>query len=130
MTARTKLYLAAAIAAVVLAAAISTSIRSAYTARKLERELTAAKAAAANKESGAREMEQRAAEYKQKIEYLEDSLSALRLIADKQDEEIKLIEKHNGNARRDLDAARRVQRIESTAAELCRKLAALGHPCE
>ncbi|NOT47887.1 MAG: hypothetical protein HOP17_09095 [Acidobacteria bacterium] len=126
---KAKIYLV--ITAVVFFAGV-TLFASHWSNRKIQRfeqESKAAKAAAEQTETAARELEQRTAEYKQKIDYLEDSLSALRSIASQQDEELKTLKNNTDNARLSVGRARTVQRIESTTAELCAKLADLGHPC-
>ncbi len=128
MTVPTKLYLAAV--AAILLIAILASLWSSHRIAKLENETAAAKIDAEKSETTGRELEQRAVEYKQKIDYLEDSLSALRLIASQQDEELEALKNNTGDARHNVGRARAVQRIESTTAELCTKLAELGHPCQ
>ena len=106
------------------------AISAGHREEKLRQAVERAKQDADKAESAAREREQQAAEYKQKIEYLEDSLSALRRIATKQDEELKQIENTTNTARDNVSRARAVRSLESTTAELCAKLAALGHPCK
>ena len=130
MTLRTKIYIAAgAVAILILIAGIST-LWSGHQLGKIERELEGARSAAEQSETRALELERQAAGYEQKIQYLEGSLSALRLTAAKQDEELKTLKNNTNNARRDVDRARALRSLESTTAELCKRLADLGHPCE
>lgn len=126
----TKTYIAAAAVVIVIAIMLGTVLWSEHKLAKLESELSESEANAEAAERRSREMEAAAAEHKQKIDYLEASLSDLKRIAAKQDENIKLLETDSDGARRGADRARRVERIESTTAELCRKLAELGHPCD
>lgn len=130
ITPKTKINLV--IAAVVFVACVTlfAAVWSDQKIARLQQESKDAKAAAEQTETAARALEQRAAEYKQKIDYLEDSLSALRLIASQQDEELKTLKNNTDDARLNVGRARAVQRIESTTAELCTKLAELGHPCQ
>jgi predicted RNase H-like nuclease (RuvC/YqgF family) len=131
MNVKTKIYLAAgaAVALMIIWAAAASFIAGRKAAR-LERSAAEAKAAAARHETAARQAELRAAEYKQKLEYMEESLSALSRIARKQDEELEKLNINVNDARRDVGRARAVRNIESTTADLCTKLAELGHPCE
>ncbi len=126
----TRTHIAIAAAALILAVLIGSSLWSDRKLSRLEKELDDAKlnADAAGRRSA--ELELEAAEYKRKIEYLEASLSEVERTAAKQDEEIKLLEKDTNAARRDAGRARGIERVTSTAAELCRKLAGLGHPCD
>jgi predicted RNase H-like nuclease (RuvC/YqgF family) len=127
---KTKTYIALAAVTLFAAVLIGSTLWSNHKLAKAERDLEVAKRTAATADTRSRDLEQAAAEYKQKIEYLEESLSALGQIASKQDEDIKLLETDTRNARHTADRARAVRKGESTAAELCRKLAELGHPCE
>ena len=68
--------------------------------------------------------------YKEKIEYLEERLGRISAAAAKQDEEIKNISIAVDGRRDAATRARGLRSIQSTAAELCRELAELGHPCE
>ena len=130
MTLRTKIYIAAAAFSFLLAVGGLSTLWSDRRIAKFERELEAARSAADQSESRARELELRATAYEQKIEFLEGSLSSLRLIAAKQDEELKTLKNTTDNARDSVDRARAVRSLESTTAQLCRKLAGLGHACE
>ncbi len=128
MTTKNKLYIGLAV--LVLLVTIVASLWSARRMATLETEATNARAAAEHSETRAHEMELRAAEYKQKIEFFEGELSALRSIASQQDEQLKGLTTNTENARNDVGRARAVRGIESTTAELCAKLAELGHPCD
>ena len=130
MTLRTKVYIAAAVLSFLLAVAGLSTLWSDHRIAKFERESEAARYAAEQIETKAAELEKRAAAYEQKIEFLEGSLSSLRLIAAKQDEELKTLKNNTNNARSDVDRARALRTIESTTAELCQRLADVGHPCE
>jgi hypothetical protein len=70
------------------------------------------------------------AAYKQKIEYLETQLAEIRDLANHQDEELKSITSNTRRARSDVERARRTRAAAATAAELCAKLAEVGHPCD
>lgn len=130
MTRTTKIYISLGAVVLIVLVTLGTFLWSDHRQARLEREIETARNNAEEIEANARTLEQKAAEYKRKIDYLEESLSALRLIAKKQDEELKLLEAGTDNARHNVSRSRAVQRIESTAAELCAKLAELGHPCE
>ncbi len=127
LTTKIKLYIGLALGVTLVT--ILASLWSAHRMSQLETAATNAKAAAEQAEIRAREMELRAAEYKQKIEYFEGELSALRSIASQQDEQLKGLKNNTENARNVVGRARAVRGIESTTAELCAKLAELGHPC-
>ena len=122
-----KLILAVA-AAVVLAAAAATMVSNARL-RSLERNVEIATERARTLEETARETESRAAEYKQKIEYLETEIAGIGRLARKQDEELKKISGDIGDARRDVESAKRIRPVSTNAAELCGKLEELGYPC-
>ncbi|HMQ05313.1 MAG TPA: hypothetical protein PKD26_15455 [Pyrinomonadaceae bacterium] len=128
MTTTHKIYIAGA--AGLIGAFLLVSLWSAHRMSQMERNSIQARAAAEKIEAAGIEAELRAAEYRKKIEYLEDELSAIRLIAAKQNEELKKLKINTDNARFDVGRARAVERIESSTAELCSKLAELGHPCE
>jgi len=97
--------------------------------RSLERSVEAAKQQAEASEKAASDAETRAAEYKQKTEYLESQIARVGEIARRQDEELEKINADSGRARRDVERARSVRSIDATADELCAKLAELGHGC-
>ncbi|MGD9563570.1 MAG: hypothetical protein AB7F88_01660 [Pyrinomonadaceae bacterium] len=130
MTTTTKAYLAAGVVTVISVALIAASLWSDHKLAEADRELQLARSNAETVETRSRELENAAAVYKQKIKYLEASLSDIGRIASQQDEQIKLLATDTSNARLTADRSRRVERVASAAAELCRKLAELGHPCE
>lgn len=83
---------------------------------------------ASEKKATAREIE--AAEYKQKILYLDTKLNEIEAIARKQDEQLEKLTLNSRDARSDVERARRTRAVTATAAELCSKLAELGHACQ
>ena len=124
-----KTYLiAGAIAAVVISLLVS-GIWSGHKINSLEREIETAKSLAAEKQTAADQLEQQADQYKAKTEYLEQQLADLQAIARKQDEELESLSKTTNSARADVDRARRVRSVATTADQLCAKLAELNHPC-
>lgn len=131
MTNQIKIYLAAA--ALILAVILGGSVWSHFRAVRLERKVADARqqAEAASQTAAKRELE--AAEYKQKIEYLESRLAEIQTIAKKQDEELEKLNFNSGRARADVERARRVRSVTATANELCAKLAEVGYqvrtPC-
>ena len=129
LTLKYKIYAALMVAAAISAGLLVGSALSNHKLAKLERTVEAAKQDAEIIDKGARKLEQEATEYKQKTEYLEESLSEIETIARKQDEKIKELAKNADAARDNVRRARAVRTIESTNAELCAKLAELGHPC-
>ena len=122
-----KLILAVAAAAVLAAAAAT--IVSNVRLRSLERNVEIATERARTLEETARDAESRAAEHKQKIEYLEAEIAGIGRLARKQDEELKKISGDIGNARSDVERAKRIRTAGANAAELCGKLEELGYPC-
>ena len=125
-----QIYIAVACFAALVAAIITFSVLSNHELARAEHDVRSAKARANAADTRSRVLETTTAGYKEKLEYMEVTLSGLRRIAMEQNEQIKLLESTTNDARRNADRARAVRRIESTAAELCRKLADLGHPCE
>ena len=130
LTLNYKIYAALIVAAAISAGILTASAWSNHKIAKLERSVEAAKQNAELIDNGSRELEQNAAEYKHKIEYLETSLSEIETIARKQDEKLKELANDTNIARDGVRRARAVRAIDSTNAELCIKLAELGHPCE
>lgn len=129
MKTQTKIYIAAAIAAILTITILIYVITNIKIAN-LESEVAKAKQTATEKQQTAAERELEAAEYKQKIEYLETKIDEINQLARKQDEELEKLNLNSRNARSDADAARRTRTIIATNTELCQKLAELGHPCE
>ncbi len=129
MNTQTKIYIGIALAVLTIAAFIFSSI---WTTRKfsnLERELRDAKQAVQTADKLAAQRESEAAAYKQKVEYLENNLSEIQTIARKQDEELEKLNTDTGRARNNVERTRRIRSIDTTANELCTKLAEVGHGC-
>ena len=97
--------------------------------RRLERVIDSAKQQARTSEEAAVAAESAAGEYRKKIEYLETELAAIGSIARRQDEELGKIGGDVGNARRDVERARSIRAVGTTADQLCAKLGELGLPC-
>lgn len=129
MTFQTKIYIAIGIAAILLIGIIGGAAWSNRKIASLESEVTKAKSEADGIQRSALSKEIEAAEYKHKIDYLEQQLAEIQIIARKQDEQLKRTNDTSRTARGDLDRARRTRSIEATTAELCAKLAELGHAC-
>lgn len=128
-TLKNKIYAGLIVAAALFIGTLAGSAWSRHKILKLEDAVDVAKMHAGAIEHGSAELEQKAAEYKQKIEYLESSLSQLETMARKQDEKLKELANDTNTARDGVRRARSVRSIESTNAALCAKLAELGHPC-
>lgn len=128
MTLKIKLYLAAAVA--ILIAALAHSLWSHFQISRLETRVETQEHAAETKQNYANELEQHSRIYEEKITYLESQLAELGTLARKQDEELKSIETNTRNARGNDERTRRIRTAAATAAEVCRKLADLGHPCD
>lgn len=127
MNLRTKIYLG--IAAAALIAIFGGAMWQSHTINKLENAVRDAKQAAAEKQDQAAAIELDAAEYKQKIEYLEQQLAEIQLKTRKQDEKLERTTINSRDARDRVERAKRAWTIDATAAELCAKLAELGHAC-
>ena len=128
--AKTKIYIASAVAAIFAIGILGGSAWSGRTIARLENTAEEAKRAGARMQQTALDKEAQASQYKQKIEYLEDQLTAIQTIARKQDEELEKLNDISGRARGDVERARRTRSIAATNAELCAKLAELGHACQ
>lgn len=128
MTAKVKIYIAAG--AAILAAIFGYSLWTNFQIGRLEDAAEQAKAEAAAKQQRANEIENESRKYEEKIAYLGAKLSELQVLARKQDEELEIIENLSGDARRNVEHARRIRTSRITAEELCAKLAELGHGCE
>lgn len=129
LTPRRKIYLALIIAGAILLCVMIGSAWSHFTIRGLERDVRAAKEQADNKQRIADAKEREAEKYRLEAERLEGSLAEIQKIAKKQDEELEKISDKTGNARVDAARARGVRALDSTSAELCRRLEELGHGC-
>lgn len=126
----TKIKICITIAAAIFLLITGYSLWSNHKIRKLEWNAKQAIERAELKEQRANELEALARKYEEKIAYLEANLAELQTLARKQDEELKSIETNTGNARRDVERARRVRSAAATADEVCRKLAEVGYRCE
>lgn len=123
-------YVAAGVVGLLIVGTIAGHLWSSRQIRRLEETVEAAKTQAAQKEIAADNAEKAAAEYKQKIDYLETNLADVRELAEKQDEELQKLTTDTRNARRDVRDARRVRAVSATNEELCAKLTEVGHPCQ
>ncbi len=133
MNTRTKIYIALGIAAVFAVGIIGGSAWSDHRLRQLEREIDHARETANDASQNAATLERDAAVYKEKIAYLESQLSDTQTQARRQNEQLKTQKTTTDNARRDVERARGVRPGDASApnaAELCRKLATLGHACD
>jgi len=127
MTTKIKIYIAIGTTLFLIIAGYS--FWSSIQMRRLERAANDAKTIAAERQQRADELESSSRKYEEKIAYLEANLAELQTLARKQDEELRNIETTTGNARRDVERARRIRSAAATAEELCRKLAEVGHGC-
>jgi len=131
MNLQTKIYLGAGVAIVLIVLTMSVSMwMTNHRITQAERAASAAKQAAAEKEKVAAEKETEAAAYKEKSEYLEKQVAEIQAMARKQDEEIERTKTNTAAARSRVDRARGVRSVDTTADELCGKLAEVGHGCE
>lgn len=103
---------------------------SGYRIKRLETRVAEAKAEAARLETDAARKENAAAVYKQKIDYLEAQLGEIRTLAKTQDEELEKLNSGVRDFRSDVDRARGIRSIRTTADELCKRLAEVGHACD
>jgi uncharacterized coiled-coil protein SlyX len=129
MISKNIIYLTAAAAGVLLISMTVASLWSDHRIKEMERTVAVAKERADAVEHTAADKEQKTAEYKAKIEYLENKLVEISATARRQDEELESLSANTTNARNDVDRARRVRSVAATADELCAKLEELGHPC-
>jgi len=131
MNLQTKIYLGAGVAIVLIVLTMSVSMwMTNHRITQAERAASAAKQGAGEKEKGAAEKETEAAAYKEKSEYLEKQVAEIQAMARKQDEEIERTKTNTAAARSRVDRARGVRSVDTTADELCGKLAEVGHGCE
>ncbi|MBK9155408.1 MAG: hypothetical protein IPM25_14545 [Chloracidobacterium sp.] len=128
MTLKMKIYLAAAAALVLIS--VGSLLWSEYRLGRLEADIRRARADGEEHAAAARKFEAEAAGLRHKIEFQEERLSEMKRMAAQQDEEIEKLKLAADDARGSVRRARSIERIDVTAAELCRKLAELGHPCE
>lgn len=130
MTLQYKIYGAVIAAALLGAGLFAGSAMSRYKIGKLEKAIEAASQKADDVQHTAINLESKAAEYKQKNDYLEKNLPEIQTIARKKDEELEKLFNETSIFRDDVRRARAVRTIRSSGAELCSRLAELGHPCE
>jgi chromosome segregation ATPase len=100
-----------------------------YRLSRLDRTAAAERGRADELQMRAARAEEAAGRYREKIEYLEAGLAEIGGLAEKQDEELKMLRADTDGLRRAADRARRVRSAAATADELCRKLGELGHGC-
>jgi DNA-binding helix-hairpin-helix protein with protein kinase domain len=130
MKLQTKIYVGLGIAAIFAVGILGGAAWSNHKIAKLESAVETAKQLAEGSKQLADKRELEAAEFKQKIEYLERQLADIQTIARKQDEELEKLNDNSARARSDVERARRTRSIAATADELCQKLAELGHGCD
>lgn len=130
MTITTKIHIGAAVAAILAIGISGGWAWSSYKIAGLERKADSAKKDAEEKSAAADESEKRSAEYAAKTEYLEQKLAEIQAIAREQDEELEKLKTNTAASRNDVERARNIRSIASTADELCARLAEVGHPCE
>lgn len=129
MKTNTQIYIGICVTAIFAVGILGGTAWSDHKIAKLEGEVEKAKQEANSLQRSAEQKEIEAAEYKQKIEYLEGQLTDIQTIARKQDEELEKLNDNSGRARSDVERTRRTRSIAANADELCAKLAELGHPC-
>ena len=129
MTLQTKIYIGLAVAAIFAIGIIGVTAWSNHRISTLDGAVEAAKKKTETAEKLADQREIEAAGYRHKIEFLESQLTEIQTIARKQDEELEKHFTNTRNARADVERAKRIRTIDANAAELCRKLAELGHGC-
>lgn len=128
MTLKTKFYIAAGIVA--LAFIFGTYAWSKHRTANLQKAVDSAKQIAEQAGKYAIAKETEAAQYKHKTIYLEKQIAEIQAIARNQDEELEKLNVTAADARSNVERARSIRSITSTAGELCAKLAELSHPCE
>jgi hypothetical protein len=130
MTIRQKLYAAGVVAALILAFVAVDSVRLRVAMKRSEREAAALAAKAEASERTAAAAKESSVREAARAEFLEQQLKELRDIAARQDEQITKIDALTDDARGRVARARGVRSVQTTNAELCAKLAGLGHSCE
>jgi len=124
-----KTYVLIAIAGVLIAGITTRELWTDHKLAEMERAVEAAEGRAKSVERNAAIQEQRAGEYKAKVEYLERKLAEISETARRQDEQLQTLEVNTNTARDSVDRARRLRSVTATADELCGKLEELGHGC-
>ena len=128
MTLKYKIYIAAV--GVVLVVFASYSAASHFQIKRQEAEIEYAKTKADSFQQIAVSKEMEAAEYTAKIAYLERQLADIQMIKRRQDEELEKTYVNTRRARADVKRTRGVRTIDTTADELCAKLAEIGRGCQ
>jgi predicted RNase H-like nuclease (RuvC/YqgF family) len=126
---RRRVLLVLGVVGVILGCICLGSVWSHFSIRALEHDVKMAREKAANKQAIADAKEKEAEKYRLEAERLEGTLAEIQKLATKQDEELEKISKTTNDARSDAARARSVRAIDSTSAELCRRLEELGHGC-
>lgn len=129
LTPRRRVLLVLGIAGTVLVCICLGSAWSHFTIRALERDIKAAKEQADNKQAIADAKAREAEKFRLEAERLEGSLAEIQKIAKKQDEELEKLSYTTGSARDAAARARGRRAIDSTSADLCRRLEEAGHGC-
>lgn len=127
MTTQTKIIIALAVT-LVASLAISTYLSN-HKIAELERRAEDAIITAEKLEHEAIESDKRAAEYLQKIEYLEAQANEIRSTTRRQDEKLTKANSNVRDARRNVERARGTRQTAADEQQLCDELAALGHGC-
>jgi len=122
-------YAALAVIAVLIAAAGISELAAKRKFQKLTEENRRLSAAAAGKTAEAETLRREAERLTALNEYLNRRIAELRNTAQKQDELIKNLDIRIDSARNSINRTRSIRAISANAAELCRKLAELGHAC-
>lgn len=128
MTTQTKILIALS-AALTLSLAVS-AIWSSRKISELERRAEDAAITAEKLEHEAVEAEKRAAEYIQKIEFLEAKAAEIRTETRRQDEKLTKAATNVRDARRNVERTRGTRQTSTDERGLCEELAAVGHGCQ
>jgi len=128
MTFKTKIYIGIAVA--IAFASLVAGVWQSHTINKLENAVRDANQSASDKQDHAAARELEAAEYKQKIEYLEQTIAEIQKQTRRQDEKLETATNNSRIARGDVERAKRTRAGQANTAELCAKLAELGHDCQ
>ena len=124
---KTKIYIASASVLVILITGsyIASNLRTS----RLEKAAADAVQKSKESEAAAQANEIKAAEYRQKLEYIESRLIEMTAIARRQDEQLEKNTIDTAAARGRVQRARSAGTKPTSAAELCAKLGELGHSC-
>lgn len=129
MNLKTKIYIAAVVAAIVIAIIGGGAIWSDHKVAVATQAVDEATKTADEKQKLADQKETESAEYKQTNEYLESKIADIEAIARKQDDELEKLKTNTAGARSDAERTHHIRSIASTTDELCQKLAEVGHGC-